>query len=260
MQNKFEPLNIFNEEYQMDGSYDIFKSFADAKVPLNRGFAQSQIMRYMLTANVVQYRCKIEHPTVLDYGCGVGTFKMFWDANYQVADRKKMIYTGVEANQSFVAEGLTNKRNIISYDANNDDIAKLNLGSHDIVLMQQFIEHIDRRSFMYLLEYTQNTMNEEGYLIISAPNPVVGAKILEHYHDYEYPLDELKQIVDAAGFNIHEILGWLGHGEPSMDVLSASEQTIHSKMKLISKGYADAILCLLNPEFAPYYYLILQKK
>lgn len=258
----FEPTGIWNTDYQCDGSYDIFKALADSKVPLQSGFTHSQINRYMLTANVVQYQCKTETPLVLDFGSGAGTFNSFWKNNYLLKDRKEMIYLGLEVNPSFIADGINNGSFMIKFDANNDDIRKLDdikLLKPDIVLMQQFVEHIDRKAFYYLLDYVHEMLTNDGLLVLSAPNPSFGSKILEHYHDYEYPLEEIEQILKAYGFKIENTLGWLGLGVPNFSALSEFEKQLHSKLTLVSLGYANSVLCQVNPLFAPYYYLIVRK-
>lgn len=258
--NKFEPLNTTNPLYQIDGSKFVFVGFGHSWLNINDGFVQSSMTRYLLTSNIIQYELEARNPIVLDYGCGSATFKCFWDVNYSVDHKKSLGYIGLEVTKEYVDTGNSKGNLILPFDANNQDVRDLELPSRvDVVLMQQFIEHIDVKSFDYLLDYTYETLDKNGILIISAPNPKYGSKIFEHHHDHEYTLDEIKKILEVKKFFIKKEYGWLGAGIPDVKQLSEHELEIYKRLQYVSKGYADAVMCLINNQFAPYYYLVLKK-
>lgn len=257
---KFEPLDISNLLYQIDGSHDVFGKLASTELPLNSGFFHSSVNRYMLTSNLIQYHCPTLKPVVLDYGCGAGSFKSFWDKNYQTGNKKEISYTGLEVNTAYVGEGIAAGHCIRYFDANNADIRTTDVPAQpDVVLMQQFAEHIDQRSFDYLLEYTFESLSSTGIFIVSSPNPSNNEKIMEHHHDYEYTLDEMIGKLECFGFRVVMRFGWMGFGTPNFDKLSDSERSIYDKLRFISDGYANSVMCMINSDFAPYYYLVLTK-
>ena len=257
---KFEPLDITNPLYQIDGSYDVFGKLAETSLSLNSGFYHSSVNRYMLTSNLIQYHTSVLSPTVVDYGCGAGSFKSFWDKNYQTSGKKEINYTGLEVNVSYVGEGIRKGHCIRYFDANNNDIRSIAVPAQsDVVLMQQFVEHIDQRALDYLLDYTCETLSDNGILIISSPNPTNNEKVMEHHHDYEYTLNEMVEKVAGFGFKVKMRFGWMGFGTPNFSRLTDEQKDIYNKLRFISDGYANSVMCMINSDFAPYYYLVLSK-
>lgn len=258
--NKFTPLGISNQLYQIDGSRDTFSGLELSGLNMSSGFVHSSTLRYMLTCNIIQYHCISSTPVVIDIGCGPATFKSFWDKNYLVRDRKIIDYTGLEITTEYVDDGISKGHQVLQFDANNQDIQSLVLPRNaDVILMQQFIEHIDRRSLDYMLDCVRNMLSDNGILIVSAPNPKYGTKILEHHHDYEYTLDEITDILLSKGYSIERTFGWLGFGIPDFTALTPGEKEVYDKLRYISDGYASAVMCMINDKFAPYYYLVIRK-
>lgn len=257
--DKFVPTGVSNPLYQIDGSKDVFDGLEKSGLSMNSGFVQSSISRYMLTSNIIQYHHPEITPTVLDFGCGAASFKSFWDTNFQIKDKKTLDYTGLEITPSYIGAGIAKGHVIRHFDANNQDIRTLDLPSNaDIILMQQFIEHINVDALDYLLDFTKDILNQDGLLIVSAPDPKSGTKILEHHHDYEYTLEEITEKLRQHGFRVARQYGWLGYGIPNFEVLSEIEKEIYNKLRFISDGYANSVMCMINTRFAPYYYLVLE--
>lgn len=258
--DKFQPLGISNPLFQIDGTKDIFGGLSAAGVSLNSGFVHSSINRYMLTSNIIQYHSAADMPTVMDFGCGAGSFKSFWDHNFQLPMKKTIDYTGLEVTESYVAEGTAKGHTIRLFDANNQDIRQLELPSNvDVILMQQFVEHIDERALDYLLEYAFESLADNGLLIVSSPDALVDELVVEHHHDKEYTFDEMVAKLESKGFKLKMRFGWLGHGKPYFSELSDVEREIYNKLRYISNGYANSVMCMINERFAPYYYLVLSK-
>jgi len=257
---KFQPLGVSNLLFQIDGTKNIFGGLADAGVPLNSGFAHSSINRYMLTSNLIQYHVDSETPVVLDFGCGAGSFKSFWDRNFQLNGKKSLDYIGLEVTPSYIDEGTANGHVIRHFDANNQDIRDIELPcSVDVILMQQFVEHIDERALDYLLEYAYELLTKGGMLVVSSPDALVDELVVEHHHDKEYTFDEMVTKLESKGFKLKQRFGWLGHGKPFFSELTDIEKEIYNKLRYISNGYANSVMCMINERFAPYYYLVLSK-
>jgi len=257
--DKFTPTGTSNPSYQIDGSKEVFERLEQSMLTANSGFVNASIMRYMLTCNLIQFHCPATEPVVLDFGCGCASFKAAWDTNYYLPGKKTLDYTGLEITDAYVDAGSRKGHKIRHFDANNHDVRMLDLPCDpDVVLMQQFIEHIDESALDYLLDYTHEVLKDNGMLIVSAPNPTTG-KILEDYHDHEYTISEITEKLSQHGFTIVRKFGWLGFGKPNYDALSTVEKEIHGKLRFISDGYANSVMCMVNFDFAPYYYLVLKK-
>ena len=82
---------------------------------------------------------------------------------------------------------------------------------------------------------------------------------MEHHHDYEYTLDEMISEAADHGFKVQKRFGWMGFGTPNFDKLSVEQKDIYNKLRFISDGYANSVMCMINSDFAPYYYLVLSK-
>lgn len=80
--------------------------------------------------------------------------------------------------------------------------------SMDTITVMELIEHVSFTTALELLKETKRVLTDKGTAIISTPNRgAYGKRMSSPDHVREYSQEELKNMVDSAGFRIVDTLG-----------------------------------------------------
>lgn len=179
---------------------------------------------------------------ILDIGCGMGHFlyylktKGYTNFNgidlgkQQIAFCKKYIDINVEKADAF--EYLKDKKN-----------------EFDVIIMNDVIEHIKKANVVELLEYINNSLKEEGKVIIKTPNMSNPFGLVSRYQDFTheagYNESSILYILNASGFNkvsvFSEIYANIGLNRRILNIVRSIIYKILKLACLIDRGTSPKI-------------------
>jgi hypothetical protein len=129
--------------------------------------------------------------------------------------------------------------------------------------MQEIIEHIGEDAFKNRLKEAVKLLEKNGIIIISSPNPKKEEGIdfvWPEDHLKEYSLNEIKKIVSEHDLQCYNTIGWYGKAKYMKKKFSKRQEKEYDRLKIISSGFAAAILAIMYPELAECYVLFCKKK
>jgi len=138
---------------------------------------------------------------ILDFGCGMGHFLYFLQkSGYK---NYKGIDISPEAVEFCLKNKLGNKRNI-QY-AGGEEYLKRVKEKYDVVVMNDVIEHIEKKRIISVLSLIRERLKERGRLIVKTPNlanPVTGgsSRYFDFTHTIGFTEESLQQVFRLAGF------------------------------------------------------------
>lgn len=153
--------------------------------------------------NINKHFPKNKNATILDLGCGHGSFIYF----IKQAGYKNVTGIDVSKEEVDLAHQLG-----ISEIKQIDIIAYLSstINKYDVVLLMDVLEHIESNEVLDLLEKINNVLTPNGMLILHVPNGegLFGMRIKygDFTHENAFTLKSLKQILFATGY--YEIKGY----------------------------------------------------
>lgn len=193
---------------------------------------------------------------VLDIGCGnMLPLVWFWRSNRTKKSTVLKNYIGVDIDESLSPPVQSDEINIriINKDFAESSQLSFDDGYFDLVICNQFIEHISKVAQVSLLSEIRRVTAMEGLLYLTTLNG--GIKPMKEYHIYEPPLLEMLELlkrnwrVSNYGMTID-----MRNVKKAMDKYSDLELTsIHEYRAILSKfggNMRRIILSTLFPEFS----------
>lgn len=249
-----------------DLSKFIYEKVKNSGVDFASSINISQIIRAVTVSREIMARVGNEPLRILDVGCSTATMYGFLKENYLRNANKNLKYHGLEvytrlidkANKDF---GKDSSFQISKFDGNLESIEKF--GEQDVVLMQQFIEHIAYDCALQQIAAASKVLKSDGLFVLSSPNPDKknGKQfVYPDHHEYEFAYEEIEQILQKNDFEIINTFGWIGYGDLNYSALSDIEKDVFDALSFISKSFAEAITAHLNKDFSSYYLVIAKKK
>lgn len=141
---------------------------------------------------------------ILDIGCGMGHFLYFL---------KKEGYSnilGIDISKEqvyFVKKYIT--ENVIEADA--FDFLANNQSKFDVIVLNDFLEHIPKANILYFLSLVYRALKEDGRIFIktvNAANPFnLRGRYMDFTHEVAFTEQSLTQVLRASGFKIVAMFG-----------------------------------------------------
>jgi 2-polyprenyl-3-methyl-5-hydroxy-6-metoxy-1,4-benzoquinol methylase len=202
---------------------DNYNAFADIYNDSERDAVTLWSLGYRI---VIEFLGDVNGKSVLDYGCGTGTFCRFIQS-------KGAIVTGVDISENMIRVAQSINSGSIDYftitdkglDFLNDSMFDLVVSNfvlctlpsmHEISLILRQIYHVLKKEGMfvmmnsnwdksngkefvsYRLEYCKNLVSGHPVTAIIKSNPLI------RLHDYFYPIEEYRKMLMEAGFWIKD--------------------------------------------------------
>ena len=170
---------------------------------------KKEYIRYNF-GRLIDDKLKLKNCTVLEIGPGLGEFLSYCNdqgiESIDVIDYEKEVL-------DYVSKKFKVRNKFMSADVFS---IKEKLGSYDIIMMTQVLEHIPTEKHIPYLQTLYNHLNEGGVILVTVPNIGNPLAIYERYYDYTHETaftdHSLLQMVDFAhlansiatvqGFNI----------------------------------------------------------
>ena len=251
-----------------DLSKFLFDKVRESDVDFSKSINISQILRYTTVANKIsELSAESNEPIkVLDVGCSSGTFYGFLSNNFDRNGKKNFTYKGIEVYKKMIQRaekeyGAKDNFSIDYFDGNLTPISTF--GEFDVVIMQQFIEHISYTCALQQLDEAYKVLPPGGLLVLSSPNPdKANGKdfVYPDHHEYEFTLDEISNLLKERGFVVSDTFGWIGMGDLHHSKLTQDQAQVFDSLSKISQSFAEAITAHLNPNFSSYYLLFAVKQ
>ena len=250
-----------------DLSKFIYEKVKNSGVDFANPINISQILRAVTVSREIMSRMSDDRTLkILDVGCSTATMYGFLKENFMRNGKKNLSYHGLEvytrlidkANKDF---GNDSSFKVSKFDGNLESIEKF--GKMDVVLMQQFIEHIAYDCALQQIAAASRVLESGGLFVVSSPNPDKknGKQfVYPDHHEYEFSFDEIEKILADNEFEIVNTFGWIGYGDLNHSALSDNEKATYDALSLISGSFADAIMAHINKDFSSYYLIIAKKK
>lgn len=169
------------------------KSGVRQVAPSPLGIERKHVGRYAWAGGLINPSSQ-----VLDVGCGCG----YGAEVLNVAD-----YTGIDYSLAVIEYA----REYYGDDGRFEvgDATEIS-GSFDCIVAFEVLEHISNHAKAIKSWY--DALNPGGFLLVSIP--LMGRKAATHpFHVKDWAGDELKEFLDAAGFDVLEIVAQLPSGE-----------------------------------------------
>ena len=164
-----------------------------------------------------------------------------------------------EANKTS-SETFANSNEVIQYDLNTQslhDIGKFE--KYDVILLQEILEHVTEETGKSLLKEAKEILSDRGFIIVSSPNPKKSQGqefVWPENHIQEFTLDEMKAMIQEAGFSIKRVNGWLGKAKYFKKLLDKETLDLYNNVKDVSQGLAASIIAFMKPEIAECYIIV----
>jgi len=140
---------------------------------------------------------KIRFKSIIDVGCGDGFLCKKIKESFSSADVWGVDYS----SQAIRLAELMNRDNHINF-LQSDILLQLPKETFDVAVSVQVLEHIPPDLLEGFIESIATLINNNGYLLISVPTPVLPVKnISKHYQ--HFTLDKLTELL-KQGFEIYE--------------------------------------------------------
>lgn len=153
--------------------------------------------------NINKHFPKNKNATILDLGCGHGSFIYF----IKQAGYKNVIGIDVSKEEVDLAHQLGISE-IKQIDIN--EYLSSTTNRYDVVLLMDVLEHIESNKVLDLLEKINTILTPDGIMILHVPNGegLFGMRIKygDFTHENAFTLKSLKQILTATGY--YEIKGY----------------------------------------------------
>ena len=94
----------------------------------------------------------------------------------------------------------------VKQDMIKDNSIPLDDESVDVVICTEFIEHIDKKSAIAVLDEAYHVLRPDGMLYITTPNREQTTRT-DKYHIYEWAVEELDNELYRIGFDVCDIFG-----------------------------------------------------
>lgn len=236
-------------------------------------YGYTNIIRYSKCCEVINAAQKDKNTRVLDVGSGFSILYSFFNTNFAAYGRARIHYRGLEYVQSqvdWVNERYARDDEKKSFKSQQHDLIKDSIldkfqpNSFDVVVAQEIIEHINEERARFMLQEIHQVLADDGKLILSSPNPRKHMGEMLRYpkdHEIEYSFDEMKEMLDDAGFVIKEHYGIGMHlREAKAAGLTDIEKLMLDQQKKMSYALACSVLPLHRPELGLCYFLVCEKK
>lgn len=158
------------------------------------GFTSDQRVDHQKIVSLIS----IKNPTVLDFGCGLGTLL----GKINTPSKNKY---GIETNSFAIKECRKKSLNVFKY---TKTLKPLKTGFFDYIIMNESIEHL--HDPFSLLVKLKKLLKRHGKIIITTPNRTIFVNKLDPSHYSEMSFAELEALVERVGFKIdlHQVSGF----------------------------------------------------
>lgn len=157
--------------------------------------------------NYDEFLPKDKEASILDVGCGTGHFL------YYLSKKGYSNYLGIDVSKSqikFCKKYITKK--VIVKDA--FEFLKDNKREFDVIVMNDFLEHIPKEKSFLLLELARKTLGANGRIIIKVPNmgnPLgLRLRYIDVTHEVGFTEESLFTVLKLAHFKNIRILSTRG--------------------------------------------------
>jgi len=258
-----------------DSNEALFTSKTLGKVNFASGWDMANIFRYGVAANELY---SLRYPeierslNVLDLGCSLATFYTFWISSFALPGRPRINYHGLEVRENIVkkanalyedSKNGTKSIKIEKFDAMTQRLSKFKDTKYEMILLQEVLEHIGIPAVKKILKDSNNLLTDDGCIVISTPNPRkhLGQEFTwPENHLYEFTLEEMLKEIDKAGLRPYQITGWLAKAVPIKQKFTKEQREMYDRIKMISTGFATAVMATIYPDLAMCYTILACKK
>ncbi len=122
-------------------------------------------------------------------------------------------------------------------------VACEDLGPYDLITCFEVIEHMQQASGATLLNNARSLLAEDGVFLLSTP--VYDGKARAFNHIHEYPVDELRDAIEAAGLKVVRRFGTFASVPALKKAVTPEQRTL---MEELAAYYSyDVLSCFLSP-------------
>lgn len=193
MNKDFTSDNLIYKNY-------ISTHFGEAHKEYKKGFFM--FYKYF-KKNYLGYFPKNKEIKILDIGCGMGHFMYF------LKKEGYRNYLGIDISKECIEFCKEKKFNVQHIDI--FEFLKTNKAFFDIIVMNDIIEHLNRKEIIEILELIHNNLNENGKIFIKTPNmanPILGVhgRYIDFSHKIGFTEESLAQVLRISNFKNIEII------------------------------------------------------
>lgn len=147
--------------------------------------------------NYLKHLPKDKDARILDVGCGLGHFLYFLESEGYKN------YLGIDISGECVSFCKNRGFNVALYDAKA--FFKQSNDSFDVIVMNDILEHLEKKEGIRLLTLARERLNENGKLILKVPNasnPIVGlsCRYADLSHEIAFTETSLRQMLRLCGY------------------------------------------------------------
>lgn len=198
----------------MDGSC-LTDATCDNMVTLDKIFVFSTIhvaliTRYITQAELVHRSPDRARPVdVLDVGCNNGAaLRLYASRNFQTHNRRPINYVGLDLDDRAITKARANVPRgsaVASANFHHVDFTKpwdyLPDSTFDVIWYTEAIEHVPPERAPFTLEEALRVARPGAVMMISTPAPLEpGRLVWPESHDHEFTREELRAMIDSAGW------------------------------------------------------------
>ncbi len=140
---------------------------------------------------------------ILEIGCGLGHHL------YALKRLEFKNVLGIDISPECVEFCRKKGFNVLQADA--FDFLPQHIGEYDIIIAFDLIEHLTKEESYFLLKYMLNSLKDDGFIIINAPNANNPLTLRERYiditHQVIYTPESIRQLILTSGFKRVKIFG-----------------------------------------------------
>jgi len=167
---------------------------------------------------------------ILDVGCGMGYFL------YYLRKKGYLNFIGIDISEeqiNFCRENITEKVKCCDV----FDFLRENV-NFDVIVMNDVLEHFQKKEIVHLLELTYEKLNKPGLLLIKVPNALNPFNMVNFYNDFTHETlftkESLFQVLSSTGFDKIRIFAPKSNRSGIKGIIGTlSENFVYSFIRLI---------------------------
>jgi cyclopropane fatty-acyl-phospholipid synthase-like methyltransferase len=217
----------------------------------------AQHLRLIMIMHIIREKSVIDNKArVLDIGAGNGYVLNILEKNKIPCE-----IDCIELNERY-AKSLSKKKFTHGKKAvfHTDFLEFSTRQRYDIIVMGEFIEHVEKKKVKDVLDKTHNLLKKDGSLVITTPNKQDGEVNWPEDHDDEFTFSELKEALKDSRLKISKAFGLWADTKYTTAHMDFYEMISELFSQAIPHPFINVFCNLLSPEKSKALFIIAKRE